>query len=117
MTKIEIEPSGNSYHNNGTADPLWLYDGWALVRPEDVPILHESCGSVTFDVEEVSELDTSGLIDKRSSPSNTFPVAVNMVKADAPEPTSAPAPVPAAEQKLRADVDYLAAMSGVDLEV
>lgn len=91
MIIIEIQPQSNGAHRNQTIQGgMACPDGWAII-PADVPI-PATYPFVTLTVEGQT--------------------VTGMEPGVVPEPST---PAPTAGEQLRADVDYLAAMTGVTL--
>lgn len=93
MKIIEIKPLSNGAHRNQTGNFLSILTGWAVI-PEDVPI-PETFPFVDLVVE-----------------GNTV---VTMTAGVVPEPEPEPEPEPTEMEQLRADIDFIAAMTGVSL--
>ena len=93
MRIIEIQALPNGAHRNQTGNFPAIPTGWAKI-PEDVPI-PETFPFVDLTVEG----DT----------------VVTMTAGVVPEPEPDPEPEPTEMEQLRADVDFLAAMTGVSL--
>ena len=95
MTIIKIAPEWNGSHNSiENADNI--LPGWAVI-PDNMETPNFPFGTVT-----TTEVD--GIMTVTSWVAGTIP---------APEPE--PTPAPTATEKLRADVDYIAVMTNVDL--
>ncbi len=93
MTIIEIQAMQNGAHRNQSGDiPIYI-EGWAVV-PDDMEMTNFPFGDI-----EVEEIDGVMTVTKWTA-------------RDIPEPE--PEPVTEMEQ-LRADVDYIAVMTGVEL--
>lgn len=96
MLYIKLTPLSNGAHDNQRADqPLAMHEGWALVPPE----LEEKAWSY------LPFIDLT-LYDGQ---------IVGVAQGPIPDPEPEPDPEPTAEERLRADVDYIAAMTGVML--
>lgn len=95
MIIIEIQPQSNGAHRNQTGNFHAIPTGWALI-PEDVPIPE------TFPFVDLV------LVVEGST-------VVTMTAGVVPEPEPEPEPEPTEMEQLRADVDFLAAMTGVSL--
>lgn len=93
MRIIEIKPLPNGAHRNQTGNFLSIPTGWAVI-PEDVPIP----GTFPF-VDLVVEGNQ----------------VVTMTAGVVPEPEPEPEPEPTEMEQLRADIDFVAAMTGVTL--
>lgn len=94
MTIIEIQALPNGAHRNQTVSgAVAVPDGWAVI-PEDVPI-PETFPFVDLTVEG----DT----------------VVTMTAGVVPDPEPEPEPEPTEMEQLRADIDFIAAMTGVSL--
>lgn len=95
MRIIEIEKLSNGAHRNQTGGLNTIPDGWAVV-PEDMELENFPFGEV-----EAKEID--GVLTVTKWTAGTIP------EIEEPEQ-----PVSEVEQ-LRADIDYIAIMTGVDL--
>ena len=93
MRIIEIKPLSNGAHRNQTGNFHAIPTGWAVI-PEDVPI-PETFPFVDLTVE-----------------GNTV---VTMTAGVVPAPEPEPEPEPTEMEQLRADIDFVAAMTGVSL--
>lgn len=93
MRIIEIQALPNGAHRNQTGNFHAVPNGWAVI-PEDVPI-PETFPFVDLVVE-----------------GNTV---VSMTAGVVPEPEPQPEPGPTEMEQLRADIDFVAAMTGVTL--
>lgn len=94
MTIIEIQPQSNGAHRNQTIQGgMACPDGWAII-PADVPI-PETYPFVTLTVEGQT--------------------VAGMEPGVVPEPEPEPEPEPTEMEQLRADIDFIAAMTGVSL--
>lgn len=93
MRIIEVKPLPNGAHRNQTGNFHAIPTGWAVI-PEDVPI-PETFPFVDLTVEG----DT----------------VVTMTAGVVPEPEPKPEPEPTEMEQLRADIDFVAAMTGVSL--
>lgn len=141
MRIIKIEPGANGSHRNQTVNgDAPLLEGWAII-PEDMeipatfPFVDITVEDVTYyrdvavsrdvtktrEVESVDEegnpvvvteeyTETEMVIEKEPYTALTV---TSMQPGVMPEPSPKPAPSPA--QQLRADVDFLAVMTGVSL--
>lgn len=101
MIILKIEPNDNGSHDNqvcGFALPT-IPGGWAVVPPELEAQTIELLPWVILEMEDGEIIGVSDNAEDRAA-------------ADA-EPTPEPAPTP--EEQLRADVDYIAIMTGVVL--
>lgn len=91
MIIIEIQPQSNGAHRNQTVSgAVAVPDGWAII-PADVPI-PETYPFVTLTVEGQT--------------------VTGMEPGVVPEPET---PAPTETEQLRADIDFIAAMTGVSL--
>lgn len=90
MKLIEIQPQSNGAHRNQTGNFSAIPTGWAVI-PEDVPI-PETFPFVGIQVEGNK--------------------VVTMTAGVVPEPET---PAPTETEQLRADIDFVAAMTGVSL--
>lgn len=96
MLYIELAPLPNGAHNNQrTDDPFPVPEGWAAVPPE---LEEEAWGYLPF-------------IDLTVEDGQIVAVAQGPV----PPPEPVPEPEPTEAERLRADVDFLAALQGVTL--
>lgn len=94
MTIIEIQPQSNGAHRNQTVSgAVAVPDGWAVIL-EDVPI-PATFPFVTLTVEGQT--------------------VTGMTAGVVPDPDPEPEPEPTEMEQLRADVDFIAAMTGVSL--
>lgn len=95
MKIIKIDAFENGGHDNQTINGVFerIPDGWAVI-PDDM-VIPETFPFVNI----VVEGDT----------------VVEMTAGVVPEPDPEPLPEPTEMEQLRADVDYLAIMTGVDL--
>jgi len=93
MRIIEIQPLLNGAHRNQTGNFLSIPTGWAVI-PEDVSI-PETFPFVDLTVEGQT--------------------VVSMTAGVGPEPEPQPEPEPTEMEQLRADIDFVAAMTGVSL--
>ena len=95
MTIIEIQALSNGGHRNQSGDiPIYL-EGWAVV-PDDMETPNFPFGDI-----EVEDIDGVMTVTKWTA-------------RDIPEPEETEQPITEMEQ-LRADVDYIAVMTGVEL--
>ena len=93
MQIIEIQPLENGAHRNQEGEFPSVPDGWAVIPPSlSIP-----------DTFPFVELTVEGQ------------EVIAMEPGTVPEPEPTPEPPPTAEEQLRADVDYIAAMMGVEL--
>ena len=91
MTIIEIQPQSNGAHRNQTVSgAVTVPDGWAVI-PADIAI-PGTFPFVTLTVEGQT--------------------VIGMEPGVAPEPET---PAPTETEQLRADIDFIAAMTGVSL--
>lgn len=93
MKLIEIQPQSNGAHRNQTGNFPVIPTGWAVI-PEDVPI-PETFPFVDLTVEGQA--------------------VTGMTAGVVPEPEPEPEPEPTEMEQLRADIDFVAAMTGVTL--
>lgn len=93
MRIIEIKPLPNGAHRNQTGNFHAIPTGWAVI-PEDTPI-PETFPFVDLVVEGNQ--------------------VVSMTAGVVPEPEPEPEPEPTEMEQLRADIDFVAAMTGVSL--
>ena len=97
MTIIEIEAradGGHGLQSQSHRTECWL-EGWIAVPPQ--------LAQAAWDCRCYCELDIQD------------GVLVGLTPGQMPEREPAPEPEPTAEERLRADVDYLAIMTGVEL--
>ena len=92
-TIIEVIPLPNGGHRNQTGDFDAVPEGWA-----EIPI-------------GLTVPDTFPFVNITAENSIVTRITAGQVPAPEPEPT----PAPTATEKLRADVDYIAVMTNVDL--
>ena len=93
MQIIEIQPLENGAHRNQEGEFPSVPDGWAVIPPSlSIP-----------DTFPFVELTVEGQ------------AVIAIEPGTVPEPEPTPEPPPTAEEQLRADVDYIAAMTGVEL--
>lgn len=98
MIIIKIRPNDNGGHNNQTTSaPIPVPDGWAVVPEEMLPLEH-------FPFGEAIVADISGI-----------PTVTDWTPLPLPAPDPEPEPEPALEKRNRADIDFLAALQGVEL--
>lgn len=93
MKLIEIQALSNGAHRNQTGNFPAIPTGWAVI-PEDVPTPE------TFPFVD--------LVVERGT-------VVTMTAGVVPEPEPEPEPEPTEMEQLRADIDFIAAMTGVSL--
>lgn len=96
MKIIEIKALENGAHRNQTGDFASIPEGFAVI-PEDMETPNFPFGEIT-----VEEID--GVMTVTSWTAGTLPE---------PEPT--PETEPSEVEQLRADIDYIAIMTGVEL--
>lgn len=96
MRIIEIAPLSNGGHRNQESNSLAMLDGWAVI-PDGMETPNFPFGTAT-----AAEVDGVMTVTSWAA----LPI---------PEPEPTPTPAPTATEKLRADVDYIAVMAGVDL--
>lgn len=104
MKIIEIAAHGNGAHNNQEiygVDPsvFPVPDGWAVI-PEDIVIPD------TFPFVNITVADSA---------EDGAPFVTSMTAGVVPEPEPEPIREPTELEQLRADVDYIAMETGVDL--
>lgn len=96
MTIIEIQPQSNGAHRNQTVSgAVVVPDGWA--------ILPDGMDTPNFPFGEVTVNDAAP------------PVVTSWTAGELPEPEPEPEPEPTEMEQLRADIDFVAAMTGVTL--
>lgn len=93
MRIIEIQALSNGAHRNQTGHFSVIPAGWAVI-PGDVPI-PATFPFVTLTVEGQT--------------------VTGMTAGEVPEPEPEPEPEPTETEQLRADIDFVAAMTGVRL--
>lgn len=93
MTIIEIQALDNGAHRNQTTTSTTIPDGWAEI-PADVTIP-----------------ETFPFVDVVTSGGKIVSLRAREVPAPEPEPD----PEPTETEQLRADIDFIAAMTGVSL--
>lgn len=93
MRIVEIQALDNGAHRNQTTTSTTIPDGWAVI-PEGVEIP-----------------ETYPFVDLVVQGNQV----VSMTAGVVPQPEPEPEPEPTEMEKLRADVDFLAAMAGVTL--
>lgn len=98
MRIIEITAQENGAHRNQTTSRVEMNipDGWAVV-PEDMETENFPFGEIT--AEEIDGVMT----------------ATGWTAGTIPEPEAEPVPEPTELEQLRADVDYIAMETGVEL--
>ena len=95
MLIIEIAALENGAHRNQTGTFRTIPDGWAVVPAEiEIP-------------------DTFPFVDIEAEDGMVTSMTAGVVPEPEPEPT--PEPAPTEVEQLRADVDFIAAMTGVTL--
>ena len=95
MKIIEIQSLSNGGHRNQTGNFTTIPDGWAIV-PEELE-------TPNFPFGEVTAKKVDGVM-----------TVTKWVATDIPE-TEEPIPTPNELEQLRADVDFIAVMTGVTL--
>ena len=96
MTIIEIQPQSNGAHRNQiVSGAVVVPDGWA--------ILPDGMDTPNFPFGEVTVNDAAP------------PVVTSWTAGELPEPEPEPEPEPTEMEQLRADIDFVAAMTGVSL--
>ena len=95
MTIIEIIALPNGAHRNQTWSSSTIPEGWAFIPTSDLPV---SFPFVDIEVETIEGI----------------PTVVKMIEKEMPEDEEVE-PAPSAMEQLRADIDYLAIMTGVEL--
>lgn len=95
MQIIEIVALENGAHRNQTWYESTIPEGWAFVPTSDVP-------------------DSFPFVDIETEVIDGIPTVVKMIAREIPIEEEVE-PVPSAEEQLRADIDYLAIMMGVEL--
>lgn len=100
MQMTRILPLENGAHDNQTYHGI-LPDGWAVI-PDGIEMENFPFGDV-----EVEEQDVDGI--------GVVPVVTKWIPGILPEPEPEPMVEPSEMERLRADLDYLAIMAGVEL--
>lgn len=95
MTIIEIKTLPNGGHRNQTGDFMAIPEGWALI-PDNIE-------TPNFPFGEVTAKEINGVL-----------TVTNWVAGTIPKVEESKRPVTEVEQ-LRADIDYIAIMTGVEL--
>lgn len=95
MRIIEIEPLSNGGHRNQTGEFTTIPDGWAVIL--------DDMETPSFPFGEITTLDIDGVM-----------TVTKWVATDVPKSEDTPKTADKFEQ-LRADIDYLAIMTGVEL--
>lgn len=96
MRLIEIQTLDNGAHNNQTIDGVIpVPEGWAII-PDDMVCENFPFGEITVD-------------------ESTPPIVTSWTPGEMPEPTPTPVTEPTELEQLRADVDYIAMETGVEL--
>ena len=95
MRIVEIAPLENGAHRNQTGTFSTVPNGWAVI-PDGMVCENFPFGEVTVD-------------------GATPPVVTSWTPGEMPEPEPESEPEPTALEQLRADVDYIAMETGVDL--
>ena len=96
MRIIEIIALPNGAHRNQTWNKTTIPEGWAFIPTSDIP---ESFPFVDIEVKTIDGI----------------PTVVKMTGKEMPEVEEIE-PTPSVEEQLRADIDYLAIMTGVELQ-
>ena len=96
MKIIEILALSNGSHRNQSGDNLFLPEGWAVI-PDDME-------TPNFPFGELSAREIDGMM-----------TVTAWIPGVIPEPTPIPEAKPTEAEQLRADVDYIAIMTGVEL--
>ena len=97
LTIIEIaarEDGGHGLQSQSHRTECWL-DGWIVVPPQLEKAAWDCCGYCDLTIEDG--------------------VLVDLTPGQIPEPEPVPEPEPTEAERLRADLDYLAVMTGVEL--
>jgi len=121
---IEINPLDNGAHRNQTGVFYEIPEGWAVV-PDDMETPNFPFGEIEVADEDVIKIETvikREAVDGKSiiTPEKvervvgTRKVVTKWVAGKIPEAEEPEAPVSETEQ-LRADIDYIAVMTGVEL--
>ena len=96
MRIIEIAPLSNGAHRNQSGSFRTIPAGWAVIP--------DSMATDNFPFGEVVAEEIDGVM-----------TVTSWVAGEIPEPEPLPEPEPTEMEKLRADVDYIAMETGVDL--
>ncbi|WP_242965705.1 toxin-antitoxin system toxin subunit [Flavonifractor sp. An4] len=97
LTIIEIgarEDGGHGLQSQSHRTECWM-EGWIAVPPQLEKTAWDCCGYCDLKIENG--------------------VLVGLTPGQVPEPEPAPEPEPTEAERLRADLDYLAVMTGVEL--
>lgn len=96
MTMIEIASLSNGAHRNQTGTFSTIHDGWAIIP--------DGMETPNFPFGEVEVAEINGVMTVTKWTAGTIP-----------EPEPEPEPEPAELEQLRADMDYIAMETGVEL--
>ena len=96
MTMIEIASLSNGAHRNQTGTFSTIHDGWAIIP--------DGMETPNFPFGEVEVTEINGVMTVTKWTAGTIP-----------EPEPEPEPEPAELEQLRADMDYIAMETGVEL--
>ena len=96
MKIIEIVPLSNGAHRNQNGGATTIPDGWAVIP--------DTMGTPNFPFGTVTAEEIDGVM-----------AVTGWVAGVIPEPVPEPEPAPTEAEQLRADVDYIAVMTGVTL--
>ena len=118
MKIIEIEARENGSHRNQTGTFVEIPEGWAVI-PDDMETPNFPFGEIETkdeDVigEELVKNEETGRLEKVEKVIGTRKVVTKWIAGVVPEIEEPETPVSETEQ-LRADVDYIAIMTGVEL--
>lgn len=111
---IKIEAYENGAHANQSTTPIILPEGWAIV-PEDMEI-PDTFPFVNIEAEEQTRQREIGYSEEGEPILEDYTVMVvaSMTAGVVPEPVPVPSE-PTELEQLRADVDYIAMETGVEL--
>ncbi len=118
MIIIEIQALENGSHRNQTGNFKTIPEGWAVI-PENMETLNFPFGVIETEDEDIIDFEwvkneDSGELEKVEKVIGTRKVVSKWTAGTIPEAEEPEQPVSETEQ-LRADVDYIAIMTGVEL--
>lgn len=93
---IKIEPFENGGHANSSYVPKIIPDGWARV-PDNMVLENFPFGEIIVEI------------------INGVPTVTKWIPGTIPEPEQEPEHTPTEMERLRADVEFIAIMTGVEL--
>lgn len=112
MKIIEIQALDNGAHRNQTGDFKTVPNGWAVI-PDDMETLNFPFGEVETKDEDIIEVETLDG-EEVEKVVGTRKVVTKWIAGEIPE-AEEENPDPTETEKLRADIDYIAIMTGVEL--